>query len=215
MVAVCIPSLAEGDLDRTDVKDQRKAYWQRLEIKECQQKRRKVYSQRPEIKEQRIAYQQRPEYKAKLREYRQRPEVKKHQREWGKSYYQRPEIREHIKQRMKEHNQLPEIKAHIKERRLKYHREMKLKVFEMLGGAKCVNCGCEDFDILEINHIDGYGKKEVRRLGRSLYEEIYLGRRKTDDLNVLCRVCNALDYLMRKKPESAKRLKIIWHPHTN
>lgn len=64
----------------------------------------------------------------------------------------------------------------------------------------CVNCGCDDKRFLEVNHINGGGGKELER-GKRTNEfawSIYMGRRKTDDLNILCRVCNALHYLELK-----------------
>ena len=36
------------------------------------------------------------------------------------------------------------------------------------------------------------------------------GERKTDDLTVLCRVCNALEYLEQKNPDMANRYTVIW-----
>ena len=34
--------------------------------------------------------------------------------------------------------------------------------------------------------------------------------RKTDDLEILCRVCNAVDFLERKNNNQAKRFRINW-----
>lgn len=78
----------------------------------------------------------------------------------------------------------------------KYMRRIRKEVIEMLGG-KCINCGCNDYDALEINHINGGGNEEIRQIGKkSFIFAIHNGTRKTNDLEVTCRVCNALHYLI-------------------
>jgi hypothetical protein len=64
----------------------------------------------------------------------------------------------------------------------------------------CENCGCTDIRLLEINHKNGGGTKE-REKGKSSAKfawNIYMGRRNIDDLNLLCKVCNALHALEMK-----------------
>ena len=86
----------------------------------------------------------------------------------------------------------------------------------MIGGAVCVRCGCDEIDYLEFNHINGGGSAEWRSnredLGTYLgaADMILAGKRKTDDLNVMCRVCNALDYLSRKNPSGINRFTVRW-----
>lgn len=104
----------------------------------------------------------------------------------------------------------PERIIKMKEYDLKYKKErgkisrerIKKVVFNILSNNNpiCVNCGCDDNRLLEVNHIHGGGGKELRRGKHTnvFMWDIYMGRRKTDDLNLLCRVCNALDYLKRK-----------------
>ncbi|MDD5501609.1 MAG: hypothetical protein PHH57_08050 [Candidatus Omnitrophica bacterium] len=96
----------------------------------------------------------------------------------------------------------------------KRHHDRKVAVFEKLGGVVCVNCGCDEIDFLEINHKDGGGCAELRKINRSLYEDIYYGRRGTEDLEVLCRVCNALDHLKRKSNGKTAPYRIIWQDFT-
>ena len=155
------------------------------------------------------------------KEYRQRPEVKERTREYGREYYKRPGVKERIARRKKQYRieycQRPEVKARkaiynnqpkYKAKRREHYQKMKREVFELLGGARCVNCGCDFFDFLEVNHKNGCSKKEQKE-GRFI-QSIYLRKRKTDDLNVLCRICNALDYLSKKKPKQSKRFNVIW-----
>lgn len=78
----------------------------------------------------------------------------------------------------------------------------------MLGGAVCVSCGCDDIRFLEINHVNGGGCKEHRARRQGLTDPLLKGDRSTDGLNVLCRVCNAIDFLERKHPGASKRFTI-------
>ena len=64
------------------------------------------------------------------------------------------------------------------------------------GVVKCVSCGCDDDRLLEINHVNGNGRQDPQRL--RLYRVIARLARPVDDLNLLCRVCNALDHLRRR-----------------
>jgi len=63
-----------------------------------------------------------------------------------------------------------------------------------------MECGCDFIDILEINHIKGGGRKEDRESkasnrGKGFWLAIVMGRRITDDLDILCKVCNANHYV--------------------
>lgn len=92
----------------------------------------------------------------------------------------------------------------------KRHLERKIIALKKIsnGKAVCVSCGCDFVDVLEINHINGGGCKEHKKIKRSLRDVIINGKRNTHDLNVKCRVCNALDYVERKNKECASRYVI-------
>lgn len=67
----------------------------------------------------------------------------------------------------------------------------------VLLGGKCAKCGNEDYRVLQVNHLHGHGKEELRRFGRAneFYAAILSGQRSTDDLNLLCANCNVVyDY---------------------
>jgi len=86
--------------------------------------------------------------------------------------------------------------------RTEYQR-LKLKAFKKVsknGIIKCVTCGCSFLPILQINHKNGGGRKEKKRYTsqRDFYRHIVKGSRKVDDLEVLCRVCNAKHYVELK-----------------
>lgn len=75
----------------------------------------------------------------------------------------------------------------------------------------CVRCGCDDPRILEINHKNGGGGIELRSKGTQLYHDIASGKRSTEDLELLCKPCNAIHYLERKFGKLPMR--VIWFEH--
>jgi hypothetical protein len=76
------------------------------------------------------------------------------------------------------------------------HRKVRIAAMEKLGGMICANCGCDIDQILEINHIHGGGRQELKGgQNRQLYRWILNDKVAADDYNVLCRVCNALHYV--------------------
>ena len=92
-----------------------------------------------------------------------------------------------------------------------YHGKNRLEVLAKIDPAmKCANCGCDDTRFLEINHIKGGGKKEQKKLGatQNLVLLIQTGKRGAEDLNLLCRPCNALDHLERVFGKTPFR--VVW-----
>ena len=76
------------------------------------------------------------------------------------------------------------------------HKRTREKAMERLGGKKCCNCGCNEFSILEINHINGGGRKASKeKQNRQLYRDIVNDKADLSEYNVMCRVCNALHYV--------------------
>lgn len=77
-----------------------------------------------------------------------------------------------------------------------YLQKVRRKAMDILGGAKCANCGCDNLKILEINHLNGGGHKELQvRRGTRLQQDIIKGRVDISKFNVLCRICNSLHYV--------------------
>lgn len=99
----------------------------------------------------------------------------------------------------------------VKESRRSQYVSRKTRAMEMLGGCQCCNCGCDELSFLEINHIGGGGCIEFRKRGNRVVDDLVSGKRTADGLNVLCRVCNALDHLARKNPEAASAFTVEWH----
>jgi hypothetical protein len=84
------------------------------------------------------------------------------------------------------------------------------------GQIECFNCGCTDERILEINHKNGDGRMERRIMGKArsagvtMWNAILYHGRGVDDLDIRCRVCNALYYIELKYPETGERIKVRW-----
>lgn len=69
------------------------------------------------------------------------------------------------------------------------------------NSISCIRCGCDDYRLLEINHKNGKGRKELKnfqKYGRSVEEVIRRGWRKTNDLELLCKPCNSIHFLEMK-----------------
>jgi hypothetical protein len=97
-----------------------------------------------------------------------------------------------------------------------HRKRVKSRAFRLLGGPVCRRCGSDFEPALEVNHRWGGGNREdLERRARGLptgsgfYAAIASGRRDTADLDVLCRLCNALDYIERRFPE----LRAAWTVH--
>lgn len=86
---------------------------------------------------------------------------------------------------------------------LNRHQKDKLKALQLISGLEkplCADCKCSDLRILEIDHINGGGTKEIKSMLRktNIHREVAMGRRKTDDLRVLCKVCNVKHDVKRR-----------------
>ena len=77
-----------------------------------------------------------------------------------------------------------------------YRNEIREKVFKILGD-QCIYCGYNNKRFLEINHKNGKNGRHGEH-GPTFWTQIALGRRKTDDLEMICKVCNAKYYLQLK-----------------
>jgi hypothetical protein len=82
-----------------------------------------------------------------------------------------------------------------------YQHRLRVRTLEIVGKGKleCSNCGCRDIRLLEINHINGKGTKELNRLGSLIfYQKIRDGKRSIKDLSILCKVCNWAYFIKQK-----------------
>ena len=77
------------------------------------------------------------------------------------------------------------------------YKRLRWRVIKMLGGC-CAHCGCDGMRVLELHHKRGGGKRETRKVGRDAFlYNIVMGRRKTDDLEICCRPCHAVEEVKR------------------
>ena len=98
---------------------------------------------------------------------------------------------------------------------IKYARTQEIRKNALLKVGKnklwCSRCGCDEFRLLEINHVNGCGHKErkgIYRSGLNFWKHIISGERKCDDLNILCKACNILYYI--KLNFGLDQYKIKW-----
>jgi hypothetical protein len=75
------------------------------------------------------------------------------------------------------------------------------------GLIKCINCGCNRPEFLEVNHINGGGSKENEKSSK-FYSDLLAGRRGIEDLELRCKVCNMLHY--SEKIYGKLSYRIIW-----
>ena len=77
---------------------------------------------------------------------------------------------------------------------------------------KCANCGCNDLFFLQVNHLNGNGNVEIKSWGGKIktMSIAVLQGRPVQDLNILCAVCNILEYLKRRYPGRPHYPEVIW-----
>ena|SRR3990167_2210919 len=90
---------------------------------------------------------------------------------------------------------------------------LRKRVFFRITGTvdnKCARCGCDDVRLLEINHKNGGGGKETQKGNKvaRFYLDIASGKRKTDDLELLCKPCNGIHALEMKYGQLP--MKVVW-----
>jgi len=95
-------------------------------------------------------------------------------------------------------------KEHLRQYGIEYRYKTRLKALQKISGLekpKCVYCGCDVFEVLEINHVNLDGRKESRRTnwnGYGLVLAILRGDREIGDLEIVCKVCNQAHYCEKK-----------------
>lgn len=88
------------------------------------------------------------------------------------------------------------------------HKRLRERVVKMLGD-RCAHCGCDDLRLLELHHKTGGGKRETRRVGTGgFWYSIAIGRRKTDDLEICCKPCHAVEEV--KRLYGADNFRVEW-----
>lgn len=116
--------------------------------------------------------------------------------------YSKERFREYQREyRKRDPEKIKEEYQKYKEKQKAQHREYKVElrktVMDMLGGQKCSKCGCNEYSILEVNHINGGGTKHKKTYvdTYAFYRAIRDGEEELKEYNVLCSVCNIQHYV--------------------
>ena len=110
-----------------------------------------------------------------------------------KLYHTNNEYRKRKLKREKIYREL-DPERYKRKKRMEGHR-LRVKGLTIIGrgSVKCVNCGCDDWRLLEINHMKGGGRQEVKD-SKQFFRQIINGKRNIDDLELRCKPCNSLHF---------------------
>jgi hypothetical protein len=80
----------------------------------------------------------------------------------------------------------------------KYHNKLRLRAMKMVSKELvCACCKCNECELLEINHKNCGGRKELKEVygnNSCFYLSIANNKRSVEDLELLCKLCNSLHY---------------------
>lgn len=83
-----------------------------------------------------------------------------------------------------------------------YKPNYRIQAMQLISDTmECINCGCDDTRILEINHKNGDGNLERKTTypkGRGFYKAIVERKRSVEDLEIVCKICNWIHYIRFK-----------------
>jgi hypothetical protein len=192
------------------IRERKRQYYQKNKEKIVKHQKQYIEENREKVKEYRKEYYQknRDEIVKKNKEWREKNKdrYRQYKKEYGKMYKEKN--KEKIKKQNREYylknkkridkyrekwvKEHPELQKKTKKKSREKVRVAVLKMIAKSEHPVCENCGCDDIRLLEINHINGGGYQDTKGCrGSRFYQKIYKKQRPTDDLNVLCRVCNA------------------------
>lgn len=166
---------------------------------ERERKRARDYYQKH--KKERNEYKKR--WKAeKLKDTQYRIKNRAYFRKYNQKYRSRPEIKEKARLWRKKHYE--ENRLEIRKRSHNRIKELRDRLFDVLGSHVCVRCGFSDKRALQFDHINGGGRKEIQNLDRKTFYMKYISSpelaRKT--LQVLCSNCNWIKVIENKERKS-------------
>jgi 5-methylcytosine-specific restriction endonuclease McrA len=107
----------------------------------------------------------------------------------------------------------PDRSAQARRRSYARYRRIALRRIAGDGPVACVRCGCDDERVLEVNHKAGGGNEEAARTPggmMGILVAVALGKRTTEDLELLCRGCNAIHSIELRFPDLISKFQIIW-----
>jgi|SaaInlLV_10m_DNA_2_1039722.scaffolds.fasta_scaffold00537_25 Zn ribbon nucleic-acid-binding protein len=77
-----------------------------------------------------------------------------------------------------------------------YRKEWRKKVLDHLGGA-CVHCGFDDIRALQIDHVNGGGRKDRNKQVIGFYKKVMENRENSYQL--LCANCNTIKRIEKRE----------------
>lgn len=177
---------------REEIKQKRRDYYQRTKDlpKKDRSEADRLYRERnrERIKERMNTPYWR-EYKQKYsKEYGQRDYVKERHRDSCRKYIHSS----HGKDKMKQYQIQFEMSGRASYTRKIYRRDKRLALVSIMGG-KCVICGIDDVNVLDIDHVNGDGRDERSIYGDS--REVCFYYLKNPDkipgrIQLLCKNCH-------------------------
>lgn len=102
------------------------------------------------------------------------------------------------------------IKNELHKYSKKVHKEALEKIVKDKNILLRCPCGCSEIDLLEIDHLDENGNEERKKLsGQAFCRAIRDGERRTDDLTILCKVCNYIKFCNSKAKTGQWKTKFV------
>ena len=122
--------------------------------------------------------------------WEQTQEGKKWAKDYHKQYYLKN--KEKLTYQMQIYLSDPEVRARKNELDRRRALEAKKIIYDVLGGAVCKNCGCDDIRVLQLDHINGGGSRHYKKLkaeGQTLHSWL-IKKKLPPGFQVLCHNCN-------------------------
>ena len=84
-------------------------------------------------------------------------------------------------------------KDRVEEKQREWYHDVRRRAIKELGGPACINCGFDNVDALQIDHVHGGGYLERGKYAMStIYRRIADGEVNLDDYQILCANCNTI-----------------------
>ncbi len=122
-----------------------------------------------------------------------------------KKYYQTEKGKMALKKYYQKYSKTNKFKKMMSKSLIKYNSNNRARAIEILGG-KCVHCGFSDSRALQIDHINGGGCKENRKIGNTTVCRIIIRNPEESKLKyqLLCANCNWIKRAENKENKQRK-----------
>ena len=108
-----------------------------------------------------------------------------------RAYKNRPEVKAK-KTELKFYHANPEYRRRMLLRAAERRVEWRKKIFALLGGERCKKCGFDDYRALQIDHVKGGGRKQIKENPKVTKPNVFYRVIVADvaSYQVLCSNCN-------------------------